>query len=323
MIDLTTLRLFPDFPRELGNPRRKLYSSADKLEEFIYENDGKTDVFIAIYNTKNFVDKIFFDIDSQNLKAALKVAQIFFTYLKSEDYTIIPICTASKGFHLYIIIEPFRYDLTEVEMKKQLRLVQLELIYECFGEIPVEFDRHVMGNLRQLARIPNTLRHPDNVKRCVYLPYINFDKLTIKQVIKLTRKKQSYDYPINKMPKLFDFEIQEEVKKIRLSHEIDLIEGQSGFERVRSDFLKNIIRPCLYRHLTLSPEPLHITRVAATIDLLRFFNTDEIIEMYRQLNWVDWDEDITRDQINSCKGLDPYFCPTLISNNIPKWCCIE
>ena len=54
----------------------------------------------------------------------------------------------------------------------------------------------------------------------------------------------------------------------------------------------------------LSPEPRHDVRVASTGDLIDAgFSTNEIVDMYRKLNWIDWNEELTRYQIEHCKPI--------------------
>jgi len=68
-----------------------------------------------------------------------------------------------------------------------------------------------------------------------------------------------------------------------------------------NELLKRLLRPCLYRLMTVE-EPRHKVRVAATADLLRAdLSRNEIVELYRTLNWRDWDENWTRYQIEHTK----------------------
>jgi len=86
--------------------------------------------------------------------------------------------------------------------------------------------------------------------------------------------------------------------------------------------LKNVLRPCLYRHIIRS-EPPHQVRVATTVDLLSFFTESEILKMYSSLGWIDWDPKQTAYQIGTCKSLRSYSCKTLRQKGVPRECCVD
>jgi len=93
-----------------------------------------------------------------------------------------------------------------------------------------------------------------------------------------------------------------EVENIKLQ----IFEGKSySPDSVYTDneTLRLVLRPCLYRLITVE-EPRHHVRVASTVDLLRAdFTPNQILEIYRSLKWKDWNEEITRYQIEHCKPI--------------------
>jgi len=76
---------------------------------------------------------------------------------------------------------------------------------------------------------------------------------------------------------------------------------------VGSEFLSNILRPCLYRAVNI-PNPLHISRVASTVDLLQFFSPEQIAGFYEQLQWLDWSKPTTLYQIRTLSKYKTYSC---------------
>ncbi len=287
-------------------------------------NDGFKPVFVGVYAKDLIIDKLYIDIDG-GIAKSLPITQKFVNYLKEKGYTIIIVCTGIKGFHIYIEIKPFRVKLvkkTVIFIKNQLKLRTLSLIYDCFGIVDTNFfDTHVMGDIDRLTRVPETLR-PDNDNKtyCAFMPYASFEDLHISDIYTLIKNPVRFNYPTLKEKKLTDIPVVEKIK----FHIIERPPITQSMENLDNNILKNIIRPCLFRHLNV-PEPLHTVRVAATVDLLRFYSIEEIISLYSKLNWVDWDEDLTRRYIDGIKNknFNSYSCSKLRSDNIPRRCCVD
>lgn len=318
MLDKTTLKLFGKFPREVGNPARTIVRNQKGLENFITNNNGLNDCFVSCYPESGELDKISFDLDG---KGASSEAKQLYKELLSQDFFVVPVVTGKKGFHLHIRLTPKEYN----DDGKQLLLnATLKILEDAFGvndkaELNCKtVDSHSFGDIRQLIRIPNTLRPPENRNYCTYLPPDSFLDMTDEEIAEHMKSTHSYKFNNGDyLPTLNEFPETKVKSKIYLKEQI----ADDLKITAKSRILKNVLRPCLYRHIT-SSNPRHDVRVAVTVDLLNFFTPTQIFNMFHQLNWKDWDPKTTKYQIEECRGYHSYSCKTLIAKGLPKECCV-
>lgn len=305
--DQTTLQLFSSFPREVGNPKRRLAYNLYEFNNFIFENDGVAECFTGVYGLDRNIDKIFFDFDGDE---SLNEAIVIYRYLRDKGYYTIPVASGKKGIHLYILLRPKQYG---EQSKDLLYRASISIIKNAFnGGVGKTIDRHIIGDIKRLCRIPNTMRPPENRAWCTYLPP-NFDKvMSPVKFAKHIKEPHSYNYDIpNKLPDLHDL----------IDKNVDMTFNRSYTERNGvtlqvgngSEFLKRLLRPCIYEVL-VTIHPPHDIRVAATIDLINVGLSEEsVINAYKTLGWEDFDEDYTAYQIKqiSERNYIPYACNRL------------
>lgn len=315
-IDTTTLRLFGDMPREVANPSRKVVHRVSQMARFIEKNNGVKDCYTSVYPLTGVIDEIFYDLDG---KKALKDAKKMYGWLRGEGYSVVPVASGKKGFHLHVLLKPRKYG---DEAKSSLLKATMGILSSIFGdgeETSVSVDPHPIGDVRRICRIPNTLRPPENLNWCTYLPPDGFLDMTEVDVARHIKSPHTYEYDFGgKLPSLTDFPEPEgfELKGWNpIGNETPILPKGGNV------FLQNVLRPCLYRHL-VSPDPKHSVRVAATVDLLKFFSTDEIFNWYSRLGWTDFNPETTRYQIEHCQGLKSYSCRKLRRLGIPNVCCV-
>jgi len=308
--------IFSPFFREVGKSRRVVYNLKEWLNE-IDKLNGFDDVFTSVYPLDGTIDKIFFDIDDKDIEKAFEVAAKLYSWLRDNGFTVIPIATGKKGFQLHVLLEPLRYSNLCEKKKKELLanaayyIIEKAGLTDEDGEPMSQIDTHVIGDVRRLCRVPNTLRPPENKSFCVFLPP-NFDEMGIDDVVEYTKHLSlEYNYEINELKNLFDFPIVLTEKRKKKIARMDARRLRAP-ENIR-EYLKRLLRPCIFEEL-LRAEPYHFIRVAATIDLLRLgFTIDEIVKMYSLLGWTDFDYDKTRYQVEHIaeKGYSPYSCKKL------------
>jgi len=321
MLDKTTLKLFGKYPREVGNPARTIVRNQKQLENFIINNDGLNDCFVSCYPQSGELDKVSFDLDG---KGASSEAKQLYKNLLTQNFSVIPVVTGKKGFHLHIRLTPKKYINTTDTGKKLLLNATLKLLEDAFGtnekgELNCKtVDSHPFGDIRRLIRIPNTLRPPENRNYCTYLPPDNFLNMTESEIAQHMKSIHSYNFNNgDNLPTLDEFPETKVRSKVYLKDQI----AEDTKITAKSRILKNVLRPCLYRHI-ISANPRHDIRVAVTFDLLNFFTSTQIFNMFHQLNWKDWNPETTKYQIEKCRGFHPYSCKTLIKKGIPRECCV-
>ena len=319
-LDQTTRMLFSPFDREVANPRRWRIHTEKEFIKFIEQNNGASDCYSSVYPSDGTLDKVFFDIDSPDgVVGSVEDARKLYSWLVAEELNVVPIITGKKGFHFYLLLKPKQYD----NAKNLLTNATLSILSECFGYgedgiiKTTTVDSHVVGDIRRISRIPNTLRPPENLTWCTYLPG-DWIKMSTADLVNQMKSPRTYDYDLNgTFPTLEAFpDPPAKIMKLNISESIEPATPMKG-----NIFLKNLLRPCLYRHM-MSDHPSHAVRVAATVDLLGFFEPRKILEMYRVLEWTEWDPEFTLEQIYSCRHLKPYGCKKLRQLGIPEACCI-
>lgn len=310
-------------PREMGIPYRFKVHSFDEMEKIAIRHSGKRDVFVALYNTH--IDKILFDIDSLDLN----IVKRLYRYL-SEYGPVIPVFTG-RGFHLLLLIRPSPI------YKKHLKVVQYGLIDDC-GLYYKESDKKialldtcVFGDVRRMTRVPNVRRRN---QYCVWLPEYFID-MSLESIIEYSKKPQFPEYrfgePKYTLLDLYDMVDKESIFDYMSIHQLrDSEVKRSKKIDVCDDFIKfvlpKILPPCLYNAI-LTEDPSHEVRTAATIILLMSFSPDEIVEIYSKIGWKDFNENITRYQVEylAKKCLKPYSCRKLkqmglcVSDGLCEW----
>jgi hypothetical protein len=325
--------LYPGFPREIGlRPqsreyfKRELIKTRNGFYRFINEYSGSYELFTSVYDQTKTINKIFVDVDSYTtLQKSLETAKKVYKKATQElNLPVIPIFSGLKGFHLYVLLKPKRYNnpadlLTNVTLNLVSNGTKDEFgiskVLECI-------DEKFIGATNSLCRIPNTER-PGMNTFCVPLPQ-NFLELSLKQIIQLSKTKRYPKYNFNgyRFCYLTDLtDIKDNVIQQRETEEE--IESENFFPKhgdVRK-YLRPLLPPCLYNEILLQ-EPSHEIRVAVTAKLLKIMEPKQIVGIFSRLGWVDYEERRTSYQVRKIlqKGLNNYSCKRLSVLTNGKYC---
>lgn len=358
-MDTTTKMLFFRFPREVANPKRWVVNNEKEFMDFIFKNNGVSDCYTSVYPLNGLVDKLPFDndygydLDKDNNIVfencfTLGETKKMYRWMLDEDYQVVPVVSAKKGYHLYFITKPKLYGK---DTKLLATKASFSIIKSVFGKfrqtvkriggkdvrvfmIPIGDkwkiiapDPSVCGDTQRIMRIPQTLRPPENISYCTYLPPYEFLDMSEEDVVEHIKTRHTYDYHIdfNKAPLLTDFEFDFNDFKAVKGNSLSFSDNEEVTIKPNF-FLKGLLRPCLYRHM-ITDHPNHYVRVAATYDLLYAgYNSKEILSVYEKLGWEDFMPNYCFDQIESCRrevegGYKSYSCSKLRFYGIPKYCC--
>jgi len=327
-------------PREAGSPHRQPINNTQELVRFIDYNDGLNDCFITTYPLNNTIDKIFLDFDSQKglctHKQAFEDSKRVYEYLSGEGYRVVKLASGKKGVHLHTLFSPWRYK-EEIDGKLVLWRATVQLLTDVFGELAfgseinlegksvrvvyavkennriLGCDPSVFGDVSRLCRLPNTRRPPENVTWCTWLPdeFVDMDWYDVVMWSRMAHSEGPIKIPRTTINKIrIDDSIQQ--TEVKINNNNTIFNGENGHENI---ILKTVLRTCLYKHIMVA-NPVHIARVAATIDLLRFWSISDISTIYSTLNWADWDPQVTIEQIHSCKKYREFSCSALRKNGI-------
>ena len=299
MLDQTTRFLFEDsFPREIGK-KRNLCIDAKDFEQKLDILNGVDEAFTNVNPLNGSINKIFNDFDGPH---SLEEAQKQYQFLLNKNIPTIPLASGKKGIHLHSLFKTRNED----DNKEVLYKATKSLLTSGLGTSSKSVDPCVIGDLRRLCRIPNTLRPPENSSYCAYLPagkaFLEMKNIDLSWYIKGTHSYPLEDYLGHSgLPNIKD-SITPEIEKQKVTFETQC-SVEKSVTYTDNEHLKLLIRPCLYRLLTVE-EPRHHIRVASTGDLLRLkFSPNQVLDMYRTLKWTDWNEEYALYQIQHCKPI--------------------
>jgi len=171
------------FTREILRKRLEV-SDINDFYSVIAGYDGKTDVYMSLFNNwqmKNSIfDCVFFEIDCyfevgetvEDLNRMIKIVEQF---LSDEGVWFRRFFSGKKGVHYYIAFPPTHFHYFSNAVRKwarrmpKVKRVNMQK-YWFTGEIEMietwPFDPKTIGNTKQLVRVPYT-KHPKTGLRCV------------------------------------------------------------------------------------------------------------------------------------------------------------
>jgi hypothetical protein len=165
-----------EFPREVGAPRKLVKDMNEYLAYIKLYNGKKKAIYTSVYMFEHIssdnkpeydsakVDKIYFDFDDKSCPAYDNVKRLHDDLVKDDIKHMIVM--SGRGYHLYIFVAK-----NHLQHKK-------EAIRGCqeyyMNKLSLKVDPQVVGNVAQLARIPNTF-HPIAGRFCIPLNKTQFD----------------------------------------------------------------------------------------------------------------------------------------------------
>jgi hypothetical protein len=184
------MKMFFEFPREIGFPKRFLVRSLDEFKQLINQFLNKTDLYTSVYSFEKVdglkpiystakVDKVFFDFDgaeSFNDFKSLHEKLMKFGILHTMFFS-------GGGFHMYVFVK-MNNNFSEEEKKRVLTKIS-NILAKGFDEV-------CSGDLARLTRIPNTF----NFKRKRFCIPISSDdlKTDFDEIQKKAKTQQSKFY---------------------------------------------------------------------------------------------------------------------------------
>ena len=346
-MDSLTLQLFGRFPREISLFRKTIYNIKD-FKNYIQFKSGIEDIYTSVYPSNFIIDKIFFDFDwgPDVLGDTKKV----FKYCQDQGWQPVPIISGKKGYHLYIPVAP---EIHSTKAKIRLLRAHYSIIENTFGEFRQETiklkgskeiqvfknkdgligpDPTICGDVRQICRVPNTLRPPDNINYCTYIDPDKFLEMTELDIIDYMKSPHQLDIQIDfrHAPKLQDFNYDfKDPPEFDDTTWTPLNKDNDVEVNIQNKYLKTIMRPCVYRHIA-AIHPGNYIRFCAALDLLFIgLSPEKITSIFSSLGWEDFDANTTLSRIEWIKSkmisnpelYHPPSCGSLRHKGIPLFCC--
>ena len=173
------------------NPRRDPVCKQSTITHFVDVFNGKTHIYESVYHyvdepaiDKVLVDKIYLDFDAQD-ENFFEHTKIIAKYLYDNDIMFY-IRFSGRGFHIFIMLDH--------KWLKNPRMAIRKYVNNLHERMGTSSDPAVIGDLRRLVRIPNTINIKSH-KYCIAITYDTLMNNTYEEICELaTYKGPCYDY---------------------------------------------------------------------------------------------------------------------------------
>ncbi len=298
--------------------QRAIVKTIKQYRNLIKTWNGKKNLYRSVYhfdivngkpNFNNIViNQLYIEFDNDNSHEIVK--NLTQNFLKDGLKFRINF-SGRRGYHIYILCK-------HENINRKSYLVQLHKYVIDKYNLENDIDHHVIGNIRQLRRIENTLNIRGNLY-CIPITYQELQYLTFDEIKEIAEQPRNFDvcWIEGNELKLDNIDISNSINE---SYNIE--NGNGKFNEI-----KNILpEPCILRTLHLV-HPSQEERFLLCLWLsdkfrdgrnINDFDLDElkekIIIFMRTLNWDDYSEALgtsksTRYQVNNIIGKRYNFVP--------------
>lgn len=298
--------LYGIFPRDVAIPNsfkknsfyRKCVTCKRDFQRYLSLMSGSSaGCYTSVYNVgeKILLDKIVFDLDSEDLNEVFGEVDILASRLHDRDIPYIVIFSGRKGAHVYGLLK-------SVKLARDIAGYYLSNLQKSLINDLKTVDTHLLGNVSAMIRIPNTL---NNGRYCTPLPF-EFRKMSIKEILDYSKTQHSINFTPGKLRTVQELAGDLKVPQRNNSEEFkDKIKVGSI---PSMEILEELIRPCVIKEIQKS-SPCNIARLDFVSEMMySSFTPKQILEVIIGLNWDNFDEGHTKYQISNIfnRRLKPY-----------------
>lgn len=312
---------------------RMLVKTNKQYRTLINDWNGKKNIYRSVYHfnlLKNgkpdfsdiTINHIFLEFDGDN---SHEVTKTFIQKLRDDNLKFRINFSGRRGYHICIASKH-----KNIDRKSYLILLHKYIIDKY--NIEKDIDSHVIGNIKQMRRIENTLNIRGNLY-CIPITYQEILYLNFNEIKELAEKPRNFDicWIEGKEIKLDNIDLKDSINE---NYTIE--NGNGEFKEIY-----NVLpEPCEARILHLI-HPTHEERFYLCLWLswifrggkdINDFNLDElkekIISFMRTRNWGDYSEAVniaksTRYQVNNIINKKYNWLPNCEWRRIRGICCSE
>jgi len=280
--------------RQVGKYRKEIHSQRE-FEQYLVHANGTEEAFISVYPLSGEVDRILFDVDG---KFAIKDLKSLYWWATENNFPCVPLCTGKKGGQIHIFSKQFQVpNPKEVVTDISTYILRQALGLKNWDDKNISIDWTIFGNTSALCRIPNTLRPPDNVSYCSYLPPY-FTEMDEAEVFSYSKCPHTFNYSLSPRRSFLELPFDKTVDDMATVVPRSEHRYSSEFAPANSvEFLRRLLSPSMFARVT-EPNPKHKARVAFAIQMFDFgYSVDEIVNVIRGLSWHDFSEAVTRSHL--------------------------
>lgn len=301
-------------PRYFGDPFQTRIDSIVDARLYVKERIGKTPLYTTVYPFPTFqegvpfqvkIDKLFTDMDAVKPENALLDVRKVSDFLEEKDIPNVQVFSGEKGFHNYILFKPEVYVISDY-VSDMLRAINLWLI----KELELRTVDLTCAEPRRLCRLwytphgkyykrEGTIKM--NKKYCYPLSYEQLHNWDISEIIENslhptvikfdplnTEKKKENYMTISEFLKVYDIDVKKIIKEAKASTQSKTV-THVKYREVNDSFLKKLIpRPCIHYQLVYNPNPPHIVRFSACLQLKWLgYDPKFVFDFFQDLNFID------------------------------------
>jgi energy-coupling factor transporter ATP-binding protein EcfA2 len=216
------------FPREVGDPSRRVVKSLTELFEFIFScTRSSKPCYTAVYSFRDrefrepVVDRIFLDFDAgeESLEDCWGEVREFAKFLESMKIESLIVFSGKKGFHLYIFFPEIVLKHPKEAIERFVSLLVSRFQAETKRQVKY-LDRKVVGDVRRLARIPYTIHEESRRAAVIVDPSMSLEEIlreSEKPTVKIPALSRSEE--VSLVLRYIDEVLDVELKKFRAGEE--------------------------------------------------------------------------------------------------------
>ena len=298
--------LFNQFPRDVSLPNtfkkgsfyRKQITCARDFQRYLSLMSGSSmGTYTSVYDNseKPVIDKIVFDMDSNDLNAVFTEVDILCSRLRDRNISHTIVFSGKKGAHVYGLLKPTR--LPRDVVGYYLANLQRTLITGL-----ETIDTHLVGNVSAMIRIPNTL---NDGRYCSPLPF-GFRKMGIEEILDWSRVQHSINFFPGELRTIQ--ELADNLKSPQRNSGEEFKDEIKIGSVPSMEILEELIRPCVIKEIQKS-DPCTTARLDFVSEMMfATFTPKQILDIIKGLEWNNFDERMSKYQISKVfeKRLKPY-----------------
>lgn len=315
--------LFAKFPRSVGNPNQFWVFDKESMDMFIDKNNGSRNVYASIsrfgQGGASMTSMLSLDLDTpvkevtfphtdsdderimmmreregkanEVLSTVVEDAEKLARYCRDEAIPMVGVFTGF-GIHIHMLYKE------AVEASEELSTMAHHLVDELNLST---VDRKPIGDTSRLLRIPNCHRMENGRKCSLYTIPVSIEELIAwepEDFLEESLDKRVVDIPDMERPSM---EVRDDYLsdngKTQSQRDLSIDPSNIDYDWVRW-FLKEALKmPCMYQRL-MQNDPGHMVRLNGAVMLYNIgLGPDQVFEVFRALDWNDWDAPTTKKQL--------------------------
>lgn len=313
-------QLFSRFPRRVGTPVQFWVYSRAHFDSFVDRVVGRKNAYSTVgwvnRKAKPVVDKVSLDFDSpekgsdwgldevERLQESSAFADSVLgpvaddvskmaTRMLDNETKALGVFTGF-GIHFHVLTEPTIEPRQELSSMPQMYRDEEDL--DTMDQVPV-------GDVWRIMRVPNAQRIEDGEVTSLWTVPLTLDEMediTPSELLELSkmprRTVKAETGERRKMEVFNDYLFSRDAVPTEIE-ELPVDYRDATPEKVRIILEEFLQMPCMYQRIA-QPDPKHTVRRNAAVLMFNVgMSVEEVLDIYGQLNWVDWDRSYTKKQL--------------------------